>query len=120
MRYPWVNTLLLVFIPAALVTGYLGLTNGHPGRGWILWVHAAVAYAIVAVAVWKVAVVRRSLERNPLGNRSRPAFLLMGALTSFVLLSGIQWAWFGRIELAGTSLMTWHALTAATVAGLFA
>ena len=120
MRYPWVNTLLLVLIPAALVSGYLGLTNGHPGRAWILWVHAIVAYAIVAVAVWKIALVRRSLERKPLGPPSRPAFLLMGALLGFVLLSGIQWAWFGRVSFAGTSLMTLHGLAAAAVAAFFA
>ena len=43
MRYPWVNTLLLVLIPLAIASGYFGLMNGDPGRAWILGLHAAAA-----------------------------------------------------------------------------
>jgi DMSO/TMAO reductase YedYZ molybdopterin-dependent catalytic subunit len=117
MRYPWVNTLLLALIPLGLATGYLGLTNGHPGRAWILWLHAIAGYSVVALAVWKVAVIRRSLERKPLGSPSRPAFLILGFLTGFVLVSGIAWAWAGPGDIGGASLMTLHA-TAATGVGL--
>jgi Oxidoreductase molybdopterin binding domain len=120
VRYPWANTLLLVLVPAALVTGYLGLTNGHPGRAWILWLHATVAYGIVSISLWKVAVIRRSIERKPVSTSSRPLFLLMGYVTGFVLLTGIAWAWLGRQEFNGTSFMTLHAAAAVVLAGLFA
>ena len=120
MRHPWVNTLLLVLVPVVLVTGYLGLTNGHAGRAWILWLHAVAAYAILAVAVWKVAVVRRSLARKPIGTPSRPAFLVMGYATAFALLSGVVWAWVGSVNIQGTSLMTLHAAAAIVVGLLFA
>ena len=120
MRYPWANTLLLVLVPAALVTGYLGLTNGHSSRAWILWLHAIVAYGIVSVTLWKVAVIRRSIERKPIPTASRPLFLLMAYLAGFVLLTGIAWAWFGRTDFQGTSLMTLHAAAAVVMAGIFA
>jgi len=119
VRHPWVNTILLLLVPMALITGYLGLTNGHAGRAWILWLHAIAAYAILAVAVWKVAVVRRSLQRKPLGSPSRPAFLVMGYATAFALLSGVAWAWLGSVDIQGTSLMTLHAAAAAVVGLLF-
>ncbi len=120
MRYPWANTLLLVLVPAALVTGYLGLTNGHSSRAWILWLHAIVAYGIVSITLWKVAVIRRSIERKPIPTASRPLFLLMAYLAGFVLLTGIAWAWFGRTDFQGTSLMTLHAAAAVVMAGIFA
>lgn len=103
----------------ALVTGYLGLTNGHASRAWILWLHAAAAYAILAVAFWKVAVIRRSLARKPLGSPSRPAFMIMGYALAFTLVSGVVWAWVGQVDIQGTSLMTLHAAAAAVVGALF-
>ncbi|MGH2633242.1 MAG: hypothetical protein ACRDG3_07515, partial [Tepidiformaceae bacterium] len=108
-----------MLVPMALVTGYVGFTNGHAGRAWILWLHAAAAYAILAVAFWKVAVVRRSLARKPLGSPSRPAFMIMGYALAFALVSGVVWAWLGEVDIQGTSLMTLHAAAAAVVGVLF-
>ncbi len=120
MRYPWVNTLLLCLVPAGLVTGYLGLTNGHPGRAWILSLHAVAGYAVLLLAGWKIAVIRRSLARKPLGSPGRPAFLIMGGLLVFVLFSGVSWAWVGPSAVGGTSLMTLHVAAAVCVALIFA
>jgi hypothetical protein len=116
LRYPWVNTLLLVFVPFALATGYSGRTNGHPSRAWILWLHAVAAYAIVAVAAWTVTLVRRSLARRPFGSPARSVFLLISYAMVFTMLSGMAWAWLGRTDLGGTSLITFHGGLAAVVA----
>src|SRR5207249_1887932 len=104
MRYPWVNTILLILLPVALVTGYLGLTNGHASRAWLLWVHASAGYAIAGVAVWKGAVIRRSLIRRPVAGLDRPFFLMLTAFALLVLGTGVLWAWGGPIQAAGTSL----------------
>ena len=120
MPHPWVNTLLLGFVAVALTSGYFGLTNGDPGRAWILWVHAAVAYAILAVLAWKAAVVLRSLRRNRIAGTPRMAFLLMAALFAFVLASGVTWAHAGRTVFGAVALIELHQWAAVAVGLLLA
>jgi hypothetical protein len=120
MPYPWVNTLLAGFVVLALVNGYLGFSNGDPDKAWILWLHAAAAYAIVAAAAWKVAVVRRSLRVHPVIGTPRLTFVCMAALFLFVLGSGITWAHAGRILLGRIALIELHVIAAVLVAGLLA
>ena len=118
VRYAWVNTLLLGFVVVALISGYFGLTNGDPGKAWILSVHASVAYAIVAVLAWKAVVVARSLRRNRVAGTPRMVFLVMAALFVFVLTSGLVWAKAGRVVLSPVSLIELHQWTAIAVATL--
>jgi DMSO/TMAO reductase YedYZ molybdopterin-dependent catalytic subunit len=120
MPHPWVNTLLLGFVAIALVSGYFGLTNGDPGRAWVLWVHGAVAFAILAVLAWKAAVVARSLRSNRVLGTPRMAFLVMAALLVFVLGSGLTWAHAGRVVLGPVSLIEMHQWAAVAVAALLA
>lgn len=118
MPHPWVNTLLLGFVATALLSGYFGLTNGDPGKAWILWLHAAAAYAILAVLVWKAAVILRSLRRNRVLGTARMAFLAMAGLLVFVLASGLTWAHAGSIVFGPVSLIELHQWAAAGVAAL--
>jgi DMSO/TMAO reductase YedYZ molybdopterin-dependent catalytic subunit len=120
MRHPWVNTLLLGFVAVALATGYLGLTEGDPGRAWILALHGIAAYAILAVLAWKAAVVIRSLRRHRVLGTPRMVFVLMAALFLFVLGSGLIWANAGRIVFGRVSLIELHQWAAALVAALLA
>lgn len=120
MPHPWVNTLLLGFVAVALASGYFGLTNGDPGKAWILWLHAAVAYAILAVLAWKAAVVLRSLRRNRVFATPRMAFLAMAGLFLFVLASGLTWAHAGRVVLGPVALIEMHQWAAAAVGILLA
>lgn len=117
MRYPWVNSLLLVFVCVALATGYLGLTNGDPGRAWILVLHGVAAFAIVALAAWKTAVIVRSLRRRGLDG-ARVAFLGMALVLVFVVVSGLVWSNAGRFVFGRVSLIGLHQWGAALVAGL--
>src|SRR5690606_33700936 len=118
MPHPWVNTLLLGLVALALASGYFGLTNGDPGRAWVLWVHAAVAYAILAVLGWKAAVVVRSVRRNRVLGTPRMVFAAMAGLLVFVLASGLTWAHAGRVVFGPVSLIEMHQWAAATVGGL--
>jgi DMSO/TMAO reductase YedYZ molybdopterin-dependent catalytic subunit len=113
MPYPWVNTLLLCFVAIALASGYFGLTNGDPDRAWILWVHGAIAYAILAVLAWKGAVVLRSVRRNRVLGTPRMAFLGMAAVFAFVLASGLVWAHAGRVVFGPVALIELHQWAAA-------
>jgi DMSO/TMAO reductase YedYZ molybdopterin-dependent catalytic subunit len=120
MPHPWVNTLLLGFVAAALTSGYFGLTNGNPGRAWVLWVHGIVAYAILAVLAWKAAVAWRSVRSNRVLGTPRMAFLGMAALLVFVLASGLTWAHAGRILFGPVSLIEMHQWAAVAVGALLA
>ena len=120
MRYPWVNVLLLAFVLLALVSGYFGLTNGDPDKAWILWVHGAVAYAILVLLGWKAAVVAGSLRRNRVAGTPRMAFLALATLLLFVLASGLTWANAGRIVFGPVSLIELHQWAAVAVAVLLA
>jgi hypothetical protein len=120
MPYPWVNTLLLGFVAVALPSGYFGLTNGDPGKAWILWLHAVAAYAIVAVASWKAVVVWRSLRIHPVIGTDRLTFVLMAAIFLFVVASGFTWAYAGRIVFGRVALIELHVWMAVLVAALLA
>jgi DMSO/TMAO reductase YedYZ molybdopterin-dependent catalytic subunit len=120
MPYPWVNPLLLAFVAAALVSGYFGLTNGDPGKAWILWLHSVAAFSIVALLAWKLSVVLRSLRRNRIVGTPREAFVAMAALFLFVLVSGLVWANAGRILFGPISLIELHQAAAVAVAVLLA
>lgn len=120
MRHPWVNTLLLVFVAVALVSGWFGLTNGDPDLSWVLWVHAAAAYAIVALSGWKGAVIVRSVRRHRVIDTPRLNFLAMAVLFVIVLATGIIWAKAGRIVIEGYSLLTIHQLLAVAVTFMLA
>ena len=115
MPHPWVNTLLLGFVAVALASGYFGLTNGDPDKAWILWVHGVVAYAVLAVLGWKVAVVLRSVRRNRVIGTPRMAFLAMAALFLFVVASGLVWVHAGRIVFGPVGLIEMHQIAAAVV-----
>lgn len=119
MRYPWVNTALLVLLIAQLLTGLLGLFNGAENLKWILWLHGIGGYAIVVLAIWKAAIIFNVLARSPRVTLSRLAFLAMTALVLVILSTGIFWLIGGDIVILGFSLMTIHALTALALVMLF-
>lgn len=115
MLYPWVNTALFVLLAVTFVSGFLGLTNGDPGRAWILWLHAGGGYAIACLVGWKAPAAWRSFSRRRLNPFNRTLFLLLAVAGLFVLGSGMLWAWAGRIVIGGYSLLTLHVIVAAGV-----
>jgi len=119
MRYPWVNTALLVLVIFQLLTGFLGLINGAENLKWFLWLHGIGGYAIAALAIWKAAIIFDVLARIPRVTLSRLAFLAMTALVLVILSTGILWLVGGDNIILGFSLMTIHALASLALIALF-
>ena len=64
MKNNWTNVLLAVLLAFELATGLFGLVSGGADRGFLLVLHNIGAFAIVAIAGWKVAIVAGSLRRR--------------------------------------------------------
>ena len=108
MRYPWANTLLLVFISAQLLSGFFGLVSGSPDWAIYLQLHRIVGFAIVALLGWKALIVVRSLRRRRERPVVRGVWLLLTALLLAVLSLGLAWGNLGRYVFLGFSGVSWH------------
>jgi Oxidoreductase molybdopterin binding domain len=119
MRYPWANTALLVLLVAQFLTGLATLLNGDPDWRFTQWLHDIGAWALVALLVWKTAVVVDSIRRRKRAPEQRSMFFLLGAGLLATLVTGFVWTSAGRIDIQGYSLMTvHHVLAYATMAFL--
>lgn len=114
------NAALLVLVPAALVTGLLGLLGGTVGGPVVFLAHAVASYALVALLLPKSRIIRGALRRPASRPGARRVFLLMAALTLGVLVSGVVWAYTGPARIAGITLINWHAFAAVLLAALLA
>ena len=107
MKNNWTNVLLAVLLAFELATGLFGLVSGGADRGFLLVLHNIGAFAIVAIAGWKVAIVAGSLRR-----RSGGAARLASVTLSFLVLAafglGLAWSLNGFFRLAGITGLTWH------------
>jgi hypothetical protein len=108
MRYPWANLLLLLLLLGQALTGYAGFTSGTENRAWLLWAHAAGAYAITLVLVWKAAIIWGVARRGVRWRGERAWFLAMALLLLAVLALGIAWTFTGYETLVGFSLLSLH------------
>lgn len=108
MRYPWANFLLLFLLLLQALTGYFGFTSGTEERAWLLWAHAAGAYAITLVLFWKAAIVWGVARRGVRWRGERAWFLGMFLLLILALALGIAWTFTGYETLAGFSLLSLH------------
>ncbi|HVQ91042.1 MAG TPA: molybdopterin-dependent oxidoreductase [Mycobacteriales bacterium] len=95
------NLALAVLLPAAVLTGLSSNTIGVDWPVDLAAAHAAVALAILLLAPWKSAIVRRGLRRGlgP-GGRRRYWSLTLLALVAIALASGLAHA-TGRVEEVG-------------------
>ena len=121
MKYPWVNTLLSGFVPLALVSGFFGMTNGSPEKAWIVWLHAAVGWAIAVLIIWKSSAVFRSYQRRPKQvTAQRSLFISLALLLVVALATGFASAFAGHLVVRGYPFMTLHVLAALLLLPLFA
>lgn len=112
LKFSWANVALLLILLILLVSGYLGMTNGRSAGAWLLWVHGAAAYALLALLFWKGQIVFDALRRKRTWTRARLVFAGMAALLLFVLGSGLWWTFVGPAYLFGFSLISLHIYTA--------
>ena len=97
-RTRWASLLLAVLIVTTLIAG-LGYATGlvHSIGGMLaLWIHIAVALALLPLALWHIAARRIRPRRSDL---SRRTFLRAGLLGSGA--AGLYFAVFGAVRLSG-------------------
>ena len=107
MKNNWTNVLLAVLLAFELATGLFGLVSGGADRGFVLVLHNIGAFAIVAIAGWKVAIVAGSLRRRS-GGAARLASITLSFLVLAAFGLGLAWSLNGFFRLAGITGLTWH------------
>jgi Oxidoreductase molybdopterin binding domain len=109
------NLALLTALLLAFATGTGVVAAGSsPGR-WVALAHGVVGVAVVLLIPWKTRIIRRGLRR---ARRSRWASLLLAALASITLLTGLGYA-TGLLRSAGGTRGMWlHVAAALSLAPL--
>jgi DMSO/TMAO reductase YedYZ molybdopterin-dependent catalytic subunit len=103
------NLALLVALLLAVATGVGVVAAGSsPGR-LVALAHGVVGVAVVLLVPWKTRIVRRGLRR---ARQSRWASLLLAALASVTLLTGLGYATGLLRSVAGTRGMWLHVAAA--------
>ncbi len=114
MRFPWANTLLLLFIVAELVSGLFGLLSGSPDRAVFMQVHRVAGYGILGTLLWKGVNVARSLQW-PRARTTRTASIVLLAALLITLGLGFAWAFVGPFSWLLFSGMSWHIYVGASL-----
>ena len=103
----WTNVLLAVLLAFELATGLFGLVAGASDREFILILHNIGAFAIIAIAGWKVLIVAGSLRRRS-GGTARIASLTLATLVLLAFGLGLSWSLNGFFRFAGITGLNWH------------
>ena len=111
----WANTLLLLFLLAELASGFFGLISGSEDRAVYMDVHRVAGYGILAILVWKTAIVMRSLRRPRRFAVRAPSVLLAGLLAATLAL-GFAWSLAGPFHFWIFSGVSWHIYVGAALA----
>ena len=97
MKSFWANSVLLTLLLVELVTGFFGLVSGSAGDAIFIAVHRIAGFAIVAVLVWKVAIIVSSLRRRRSGRRQYASLTLL-SLLAVTLSLGFAWSYAGPVH----------------------
>ena len=119
MKSFWANSVLLTLLLVELVTGFFGLVSGSAGDALFIAVHRIAGFAIVAVLVWKVAIIVSSLRRRRSGPRQYASLILV-SLLAVTLGLGFAWSYAGPFTFAWFSGVSWHIYVGAALAPIAA
>ena len=119
MRFPWANTLLLLFLSLELLSGFFGLISGSENRAIHMQLHRIAGYGIITVLGWKTVVVARSLSR-PRSGGVRVASLALAILLFATLALGLAWSVVGPYDWWLFSGVSWHIYAGAGLIPLLA
>ena len=103
----WANALLLIFLLVELASGFFGLTSGSEDRAIHMQAHRVAGYGILAILIWKTAIVMRSLRR-PRKVAVRAPSVLLAALLIATLALGLAWSLAGPYDWWLFSGVSWH------------
>lgn len=103
----WGLALLVLLLFA---TGLLTWFSGGEGSAWVVSAHGIAGGALAILLGWKLRRVGRRVLHPGSWDRRTSAGLMVLALVTLTLLSGWVWSTFGRLDLAGYTLLVWHTL----------
>jgi DMSO/TMAO reductase YedYZ molybdopterin-dependent catalytic subunit len=109
------NLALLAALLVAFATGIGVVAAGSQHGRWVALAHGVVGVAVVLLVPWKTRIVRRGLGR---ARRSRWASLLLAALASITLLTGLGYATGLLRSVGGTRGMWLHVAAALSLTPL--
>ena len=115
MKSFWANSVLLTLLLVELVTGFFGLVSGSAGDAIFIAVHRIAGFAIVAVLVWKTAIIVSSVRRRRSGPRQYASLALV-SLLAVTLGLGFAWSYAGPFTFAWFSGVSWHIYVGAALA----
>ena len=115
MRFPWANTLLLLFIFTELVSGFFGLVaGGSIDRAVFIQSHRVAGYGILVVLVWKSANILFSLRWYRAATPRTASIVLLAALIVTLVL-GFAWSFVGPYNFWLFSGVSWHIYAGASL-----
>ena len=120
MRYPWVNTILLMLLIVQLLTGVGGLMSGSENFRWVLWLHGIGGYTIAILLSWKGIIIFDVFKRRWYLNLSRLGFIFLTGLVLVILVTGWIWTYMGSTYIAGFSLIVIHGFLACVLVAFLA
>jgi hypothetical protein len=101
---------LALLVSLLFATGLLTWFAGGEGSAWVFAAHGIAGAALALLLGWKLRRVGRRVLTPSSWDRRVSAGLLVLALVALTLLSGWVWSTFGRVDLAGYTLIVWHTL----------
>ena len=111
---------LALVVLLLFATGVLTWFAGGDGRAWVFAAHGIAGAALAILLVWKLRRVGHRVL-DPRGWDRRTSAGLAGlALVALALLSGWAWSTFGRLDLAGYTVLAWHTLAGAVLTAVVA
>jgi DMSO/TMAO reductase YedYZ molybdopterin-dependent catalytic subunit len=109
------NLALLAALLLAFATGTGVVAAGSAAGRWVALAHGVAGVAVVLLVPWKTRIIRRGLRR---ARQSRWASLLLAALASITLLTGLGYATGLLRSVGGTRGMWLHVAAALALAPL--
>jgi DMSO/TMAO reductase YedYZ molybdopterin-dependent catalytic subunit len=107
---------LALLVALGLVSGLATWFAGSPGGAWVFSAHALAGIALALLLVIKLRRVLPRVRARARSDRRTLRGLLALGLVLAVLVSGTVWSTFGRVGVAGYTVLFWHAALGAVLA----
>jgi hypothetical protein len=99
-----------VLVGLEVCSGLVSLTAGTPDWGWLFVAHSVGGVTLVALLFFKLRRVRRRITDRSLWDGATPVSLLLAALATAALVTGLVWTATGVVRIGPWTLLTGHML----------